>query len=70
MPVTTCSVERSFSALKRLKTASRSTMLEPRLNGLALICVHKKMKIDELVIVDKFAKAKPRRMELGDWSVE
>ena len=70
MPVNTCSVERSFSALKRLKTASRSTMLEPRLNGLALMIIHKKMHSEELIVIKKFTKAKPRRMELNDLSVE
>ena len=41
IPVTTATCERSFSALRLLKTYLRSTMGEERLNGLALLAVHK-----------------------------
>ena len=34
LPVSTCTVERSFSTLRRVKTLLRSTMTEDRLNGL------------------------------------
>lgn len=37
LPVTTCSCERSFSALRRLKTWLRSTMGDERLSSLALL---------------------------------
>lgn len=40
LPVTTCSCERSFSSLRRLKTWLRSTMGDERLSGLALMHVH------------------------------
>ena len=36
LPVTSCSCERSCSTLRKLKTFNRTTMLEERLNGLAL----------------------------------
>ena len=36
LPVGSCSCERSFSALRRLKSWCRSSMKEDRLNGLAL----------------------------------
>ena len=39
-PVGTCSCERSFSSLTRLKTWLRTTMTEKRLNGLALMSIH------------------------------
>jgi hypothetical protein len=37
MPVTSATTERSFSALKRIKTYLRSTMVEDRFNGLSLM---------------------------------
>lgn len=40
LPVTTSTAERSFSALRRLKTYIRSTVMEERLNGLALLNIH------------------------------
>ena len=51
LPVTSCECERSFSALKRLKTYSRSTMVEDRLNGLALMHIHQEIQpsIDEVI---------------------
>ena len=40
LPVGTCSCERSFSSLRRLKTWLRTTMTEKRLNALALMSIH------------------------------
>ena len=40
LPVGFCSCERSFSAMRRLKTWQRSTMEEERFNGLALMNIH------------------------------
>ena len=40
LPVTSCECERSFSAMRRLKNYTRSTMVEERLNGLALMEIH------------------------------
>ena len=40
--VSTASCERSFSALKRIKTYLRSTMSEQRLNDIALLSIEKK----------------------------
>ena len=37
LPVTTCSCERSISALRRMKTYLRSTMTQERFNGLAFL---------------------------------
>ena len=45
-------------------------MRDNRFNGVALMCVHKKKKIGEMVVKDKFAKAKPWTIELVGWSVE
>ena len=41
IPVTSCTSERSFSALRRLKTYLRSTMTQNRLNDLAILHIHK-----------------------------
>jgi hypothetical protein len=41
VPSTTASVERSFSALKRIKTYQRSTQNEERLSGLAILSTEK-----------------------------
>lgn len=38
-PATNCTVERSFSVLKRMKNYLRSTMSQERLNSLALLTI-------------------------------
>ena len=43
IPVSSCTAERSFSALKRVKTRLRSTMVQERLEGLMLMAVEKKL---------------------------
>ena len=40
LPVTLCEAERSFSALRRIKSYLRTTMKQERLNGLALLNIH------------------------------
>ena len=45
-PCTTCTIERSFSTLRRVKTWLRSTMLENRLVGLCMMSVHRKRVLD------------------------
>ncbi|XP_067130092.1 zinc finger MYM-type protein 1-like [Centruroides vittatus] len=58
--------KRSFSSLRRMKTWLRSTMVESRLNGLAMMSVHRKI-INENIkdfnnkVVEKFTK-NPRRL--------
>ena len=51
MPATNATSERSFSALKRVKTYLRSTMKQSRLNHLMILHVHKEMS-DSLNLVD------------------
>ncbi|XP_025408107.1 zinc finger MYM-type protein 1-like [Sipha flava] len=46
LPVSTSSSGRMFSTLKRVKTYLRNTMSENPLNGLAMLAVHKNVKID------------------------
>lgn len=64
IPVTTCSCERSISTLRRLKTFTRSTMGEKRLRALALLNVHREIKLDTEKVIDRFAMKHPRRMLL------
>ena len=62
---TYCECERPFSALKRLKNYNRSTtMIAERLNGLALMHIHRDIEPDVEEIINKFAQLGPRRLEL------
>ena len=63
LPVTSCSAERSFSGLKRIKTALRWTMGNERLTSLALLHLHRDINIDIPEVIDEFARRYPRRME-------
>ncbi|XP_031327228.1 52 kDa repressor of the inhibitor of the protein kinase-like [Photinus pyralis] len=54
LPPTTCTVERSFSTLRRVKTWLRSTMTTQRLDGLCMLSVHReKVKVD----IDQFCQS-------------
>ena len=46
LPVTTATNKRSFSALRYLKTYLRNTTKEVRINGLALLYVHRDIGLD------------------------
>ena len=46
LPVTSCSAERSFSGLKRVKSILRSSMTNERLLGLALLHMHQNVPTD------------------------
>ena len=63
IPVTTATVERSFSALRRLKTFLRSTMLQTTLNYVMLLHVHKERRdnLDILHIAKQFISCNERR---------
>jgi len=63
LPVTVASAERSFSHLKRIKTYSRSTMAQERLQGLALLCTESEIAktIDYDSVIDAFAAKKDRK---------
>ena len=58
LPVSTSTGERSFSTLKHLKSYLRTTMGEERLNGLALMYIHKNVLSDTAKVIsstiDKF----------------
>ena len=51
MPATNASSERSFSAMRRVKSYLRSTMKQERLNHLMLLHVHKELT-DTLNLAD------------------
>ena len=64
LPVTSCSAERSFNGLKRIKTVVRSTMGNERLSSLALLHIHQDIPVDVEEVIDEFARRHPRRIQL------
>ncbi|XP_068739132.1 zinc finger MYM-type protein 1-like [Montipora capricornis] len=66
IPATSCSAERSFSRLRRLKTYLRSTMGQSRLNSLAIISIERaygnRVIVDSIdKIIDTFGQRHGRR---------
>jgi len=64
LPVTSCSAERCFSAMKLLKSRLRSTMYDDRLNGLALMYVHSSRDISLKSVINQFALSN-RKLEFA-----
>ncbi|XP_065650443.1 52 kDa repressor of the inhibitor of the protein kinase-like [Hydra vulgaris] len=64
IPITTCECERSISTLRRIKTYTRSTMSENRLNGLALMSIHQEIVPDINRVIEIFASKGDRKLEL------
>ena len=65
IPATSCSAERSFSALLRMKTYLRSTMGQDRLNNLAIINIERAasnrvLQLQMNEIIDTFGRRKNR----------
>ena len=60
LPITSCECERSISALRMLKDYKRSTMVEERLNGLALMNIHQEIVPDTDQVIDKFSVGNTR----------
>jgi hAT family C-terminal dimerisation region len=58
LPVTTCVSERSFSSLRLLKTYLRSTMTQTRLNGLALLYIHRDINVSMTEVIQELCKKK------------
>ena len=66
-----CTAERSFSALRRLKTWLRSTMTQPRLNAVALCHVHHDIldNLDVRKLAEEFAsRSDIHRGLFGNWT--
>ena len=66
LPVTSCSAERSFSGLKRIKTNIRSSMGTERLTGLSLLHLHYDIPVDISEAIDEFARCHPRRLQMSN----
>ena len=60
LPITSYECERSFPVLRRLKNYNRSTMVEDRLNGLALMQIHQEIEPDVYQVLDIFASGNVR----------
>ncbi|XP_060845842.1 52 kDa repressor of the inhibitor of the protein kinase-like [Rhopalosiphum padi] len=58
LPVSTATAERPFSTLKRIKTYLRNSMSEKRLNGLAMLSIHRDLDCQTDEIIDELAKKK------------
>ena len=63
LPLTSCSCERSASALRRLNNYMRCSQTEQRLTSLALIHSNYGFPIDVDTVCKKFIEKHPRRME-------
>ena len=66
IPITVASAERSFSKLKLLKTHLGASMLQDRLNGLAILSIEKDIleNLERDSIIDDFASKNARRKRL------
>ena len=64
LSVTSCSAERSFSGLKRIKTPFRSAMTNSHLTGLTLLYIHRDIPINIQAAIDTFSRIHPRRMRI------
>ncbi|XP_069103864.1 zinc finger MYM-type protein 1-like [Argopecten irradians] len=62
IPVSTATAERSFSALRRIKTYLRSTTRQDRLSSLAMIHVHRDIPIDMDRVMEVFITQKKRKL--------
>jgi hypothetical protein len=65
MPVSTATAERSFSALKRLKTYLRNTMGDDRLSALALMHIHRDKNICTDKVLRDFDATGHRRIAIA-----
>ncbi len=62
LPVTSCTPERAFSAMKLLKNNQRSTMTDERLTGLALMYIHPDIEINIDNVIDRYVSSGKRRL--------
>jgi hypothetical protein len=61
LPVSTASVERSFSSLKRIKSYLRNKMGGERLTGLALLSIHSQLSPDVDKVIDVMGSSGERK---------
>ena len=65
MPVTSATSERSFSAMRRIKTYLRSTMGDERLSSLSLMHVHRQTPVEIDKVLSEFINRKNRRLDFS-----
>jgi len=63
-PITTCTVERSNSSLRFVKTVYPSNMGQERLNALLLLFIYRDIELNYEKVVDIFGRRNNRRMLL------
>lgn len=63
LPVTSASCERSFSAMKLIKTYLRNKTGDDRLSDLAVMFIHKDRPIDREKLINTFAERLDRRIQ-------
>jgi len=63
LPVSTATPERTFSAMKILKTYLRSRLTDENMQGLSMAYIHKDISIDIVEVINHFA-LKNRRLQL------
>ena len=64
LPVSSCEPERVFSKVERTLTAIRASMSEERLESLILLKAHRENLPSTETVIDKFAAASARRLNL------
>ena len=66
MPASNATSERSFSALRRIKTYMRTTMTQERLNNLMLLHVHQEYldELDLLAVAEECVAGSKHRLTL------
>ena len=62
IPVFTAAPERSFSAMRRIKTYLRSTMKHERLSSISILHIHRSKCVSIEGIIDEFAGAANTRL--------
>ncbi|GFR01691.1 hypothetical protein TNCT_329311 [Trichonephila clavata] len=62
LPVTTASVERLFSTMKRIKTLPLSVMGHDRLSVIAMMSIHWDTVVDPEELIDRLTKKKSRKL--------
>ena len=67
LPVSTATAERSFSTLKKIKSYIRNSTSESRLNGLALLSVHREIVVDPQEVLRRFGLAPNIKIWLSDF---
>ena len=63
MLVTSSACERSFSAMSRLKNYTRSTMTNDRLNGLALVHIHRNIIPSIANVLNRYGNSGNRNLK-------